>query len=156
MTSKEDVGGAGNMGKEQQINTLVLPQRETGTTAISSGRASRESVDLKDLPLLNYTTVGNSVMIVRVLQGSPAGCVFFLFLFLFYFPPSTTTPAPAALLHNYGKNANQTPHSHAKPLFQLCSTDFHGSDAEPYPTFKNKLHTQECERTARSASVTHP
>ena len=39
ITSKEDVGGAENMGEEQQIRTHVLPERETRTTAIGSGQA---------------------------------------------------------------------------------------------------------------------
>ena len=39
ITSKEDVGGAENMGEEQQIRTPALPQRETRTTAMGSGQA---------------------------------------------------------------------------------------------------------------------
>ena len=49
ITTKGDVGGAGNMGKECWIRTPALPQREIGTIAMSSGRASRESADQKDL-----------------------------------------------------------------------------------------------------------
>ena len=54
MTTKEDIGAAGNMGKEQKIRTPVLPQRRIGKIAMSYGWASRESVDQNDFQLLNH------------------------------------------------------------------------------------------------------
>ena len=45
-----------------------------------------------------------------------------------------------------------TPHGHTIPLFNRL---LYGSGVEPHTTFKNKPHTQQCERIARSTSVPH-
>ena len=45
-----------------------------------------------------------------------------------------------------------TPHGHTSPLFNRF---LYGSDYEPHATFKNKPHTQQCERITRSTSAPH-